>query len=212
MVDDHDVCVAGAVSGLQKVAGGIAGFVEWTGAGVLAGYHVPAPALPGGERQFRNVAGGGVPSRNGFEQTVLVYSLVQRRLVLVVAEVVAASLEGGPAQCAWCNGAGGFQRFDCLREVFADELLLEVDGGGGDGDPDLGILERCEDGGGEVGQSFPGAGAGFDDEVLVPVEGSGDGCAHRLLVGAWFVARDVGSGRLRRRPRGLERGSSWIGA
>ena len=71
------------------------------------------------------------------------------------------------------------------RDVFLVELLLERFRGGGDHDA-AAAANRGE----QVGERFAGAGAGFDDRVMLFGEGVVDGFGHFELRGAMFIAAD----------------------
>ena len=84
------------------------------------------------------------------------------------------------------------------RDVFEVELLLEVFGASGKDDALL-VLAGVAEGGQKVGEGFAGAGAGFDDEVTLVVEGGLDGGGHLLLAGAVLemerrTGKDAGGG------------------
>ena len=97
------------------------------------------------------------------------------------AEVIRAAFQHGVAE------ADGFrQGAEHLREhgqVLFGELLLEIDGVGGDDGLFL-LRDGEEDGGDEVGEGFAHAGAGLDGEVAAVLQGAGHGHGHLLLLGA----------------------------
>ena len=68
------------------------------------------------------------------------------------------------------------------RNVFEEELLLEVLGAGGDHDALAG-----EEGGDQVGEGFAGAGAGFDDQMFAVGERGFHGFRHLQLAGPEFI-------------------------
>lgn len=73
------------------------------------------------------------------------------------------------------------------RNIFLDQLFLEIDGVGGDDDPLL-VAQTPEGGGEEVGEGFADAGTGLDNGDALLVEGFGYGKGHARLFGAVFVA------------------------
>ena len=74
------------------------------------------------------------------------------------------------------------------RQIFADELLLQVDGVRGYDDA-LAVLDGVYRGGEQICERFPNAGAGFDDEARAGVDGFGYRPRHlyllRALLEAW---------------------------
>ena len=70
------------------------------------------------------------------------------------------------------------------RDVLEEELLLEVLGPGGNDD----ALAR-EDGRHEIGQRLPGAGSGFDNQVLAIGQRGFDRFSHLELAGPVLVIR-----------------------
>ena len=81
------------------------------------------------------------------------------------------------------------------RNIFEEELLLEVLGSGGDDD----TLTAFDDGE-QVGESLAGSGSGLDDEVTLFFDGFFDGGGHGELSAAEFV----GGMALREHPGGTE--------
>ena len=71
------------------------------------------------------------------------------------------------------------------RDVFIEQLLLQRDRLRGD-DGFFLLLKRVKDGGHEIGDRFPDAGARLDHEMLLLVERLGDGARHLLLFRAIF--------------------------
>ena len=71
------------------------------------------------------------------------------------------------------------------RDVFLVELFLQGLGGGGDDD-----AAAAADGGKKIGEGFAGAGARFQDGVVVILEGVVDGLGHLQLGRAVLVATD----------------------
>ena len=178
VVDDDDV-------GLERLAahGGDeaalpvgAGLAE---AGFAAGVElVPERGGLGEGVDLGAVAGfGGLLPRGDVVELVDLFEAVEERVVaqrveLVPAEVVAAALHVADLQRA----EEGFEEGDVLEE----ELLLEVFGAGGDDDALLALAGEAQ-GGQKIGEGFAGAGAGFDDEVALVVEGGLDGVGHLVL-------------------------------
>lgn len=90
------------------------------------------------------------------------------------------------------GGQGAVEQGD----VFGDELLLEVDGVGGD-DHACPSADRSVDGREEVGETLPHARPGLDHEVSPGGEGFFDGLGHGQLLGAVLVAGEfAGDGAL----------------
>ena len=125
------------------------------------------------------VCGGLLPRGDGVELLDLFEAVEQRgvaqRVELVLAEIVAAALHVADLQRAE-------ERFE-EGDVLEEELLLQILGAGGDDDALLALAREAQ-GGQEVGEGLAGAGAGFDDEVALVVEGLLDGSGHLVLAGA----------------------------
>jgi len=100
--------------------------------------------------------------------------VVAEGVELLLAEVVGAALHVADLERA----EDGFEE----RDVFEEELFLEVFGAGGDDDALL-LLAGAFEGGEQVGEGFSGAGAGFDDEMTAVVEALLDGLGHFVLAG-----------------------------
>jgi len=101
--------------------------------------------------------------------------VVAQGVELLLAEVVGAALHVTDFERA----EDGLEE----RDVFEEELLLQVFCAGGDDDALLllaGAFERGE----QVGEGFSGAGASFDDEMAAVVEALLDGLGHFVLAGA----------------------------
>ena len=92
------------------------------------------------------------------------------------AEIIAASFGDG---CREGIAEGFFEE----RQVDVVELLLQIDGAGGDDDAGV-VLKAPEQRRNEIGEGFSGAGAGFDERVLVGVEGLLDAVEHFHLLRA----------------------------
>lgn len=67
--------------------------------------------------------------------------------------------------------------------VLVKKLLLKVFGAGGDDDPLAGA-----NGGNEIGEGFPGAGTGFDDEMALFCQSLFDCLSHLQLATAKLVS------------------------
>ena len=104
------------------------------------------------------------------------------RLPLGVVDLLAAGVVGPALHVADAKLVGEVLLQE--RDVFEEQLLLKVFGAGGDHDPLAG-----EDSGDEIGERFPGAGAGFDQQVLAFVDGRFNGFGHLQLAGAELVVR-----------------------
>ena len=105
------------------------------------------------------------------------FETVEERIVaqgveLVAAEIVAAALHVANLQRAE-------ERFE-ERNVFEEELLLQIFRAGGDDDALLALASQAQ-GGQKIGQGLAGAGAGFDDEVALLLESRLDGPGHLVL-------------------------------
>ena len=109
----------------------------------------------------------------------------------LVAEIVGSALQLGEAQLFADFGRDFRERRLQHRQIFADELLLQVDGVRGY-DNALAVLDGVYRGGEQIGERFPNACAGFDDEARAGVDGFGDGLRHLYLLRALFEA---GNGR-----------------
>ena len=96
---------------------------------------------------------------------------------LLAAGVVGPALHVGDAQLV---GEVLLQE----RNVFEEQLFLQVLGAGGDDDALAG-----ENGGDQIGERFTGARAGFDQQVLAFVDSRFDGLGHFQLAGAELVVR-----------------------
>ena len=117
--------------------------------------------------------------------------VVAQGVELVAAEVVAAALHVADFQ----GSEEGFEE----RDVFEEELFLEVFGARGNDDALLALAGHAE-GGKQVGQGFAGTGAGFDYEVALFFEGFFDGLGHLVLASAMLE----GEGGLRENASGRE--------
>ena len=70
------------------------------------------------------------------------------------------------------------------RDVFVEKLLLQIFGAGRDDD----ALARANDRQ-EIRERFPGAGAGFDDQVALLFQGLLDRLRHLELAATEFIRR-----------------------
>ena len=162
--------------------------------------------------QLGAVAGGrgGEPHGDAGEDAGvgLPAGVVQRHVPAPWAEVVAPALQLRylhPARRRKGRESrfffGRAQGLEEQRDVLRHDLLLQVDGVGGNDDAAV-LLQREAERGQEVGQRLPGAGARLGHEVLLLVEGLGDGPHHRHLLGAVLeAAEDAGEGACRTKER-----------
>jgi hypothetical protein len=92
------------------------------------------------------------------------------------------------------RGERDVERVAKRREVLEEDLFLEVLRASRDED-----TLAAQDGGDEVGQGLPGAGAGFGEEDAAVLEDVGDGRRHLDLAGARFEVGDAACQRAGRR-------------
>ena len=181
VVDDDEVGLEGFAAhfgdeaalpvGAGLAEAGLGAGVELVPEGGVFGELVDLGAVAGG--------GGALPVRDVMELGDFVEAVEQRGVAQGV-ELVAAEVVGAAFHVADAEGADEvFEEGNVLEE----ELFLEVFGAGGDDDALLFFAGEAE-GWEEVGEGFAGAGAGFDDEVAVVVEGGLDGSGHLILAGA----------------------------
>ena len=81
----------------------------------------------------------------------------------------------------------GLEDFFQRGNILVDKLILKVDGVGRD-DHTLSVLHRPLEGGDQVSEGFPGAGAGFDERVMPFGKGVADGLQHFDLLLPRFEA------------------------
>ena len=192
MVDDDDVGRLRPVArGAEKAGAAHVGAV----AGALGGDAVPSGEIGGlAEVDFGAVAGFGVrhPQRGFGDYAGLVGVQVgglAHPPPALAAEVVRPALQlAEPQLFAQFGVRLGERRFE-RGQVFAYQLLLQVDGVGGY-DYALVVGGGVDGGGEQVGERFADAGAGFDDEPSAGVDGFGDGLRHFNLLGALFEGGD----------------------
>ena len=109
------------------------------------------------------------------------FQAVEDRLLLRIVDFLAAGVVAASLHVA------GAQRPQVLfqeRNVFEEKLLLQIFGAGRN--HHALAAEKCRD---QIRQRLPGAGACFDDQVLLLGERGFGGFRHRELPGAKFVIR-----------------------
>ena len=183
VVHDHDIGFGDlAAGGLIPAVGAGAAFARGAGVGLAADHGPDAGGGGEGEVAEGAVASGLGPLEEfgefgGFEGGEEVAGFSEGAFEAGGAEVVGAAFE-----------EDGFEVADELLDdgdVFVDELLLEIDGVGGDDGFAFGV-EGAADGGEEVGEGFADAGGGFDDQGLLFFQGNADEFGHALLLRAIF--------------------------
>ena len=183
VVHDHDIGFSDlAAGGLIPTVGAGAAFAGGAGVGFAANHGPDAGGGGEGEVAEGAVAGGLGPLEElgefgGFEGGEEVAGFGEGAFEAGGAEVVGAAFEE--------NGFEVADEFLDDGDVFVDELLLEIDGVGGDDGFAFGV-ESAADGGEEVGEGFADAGGGFDDERLLFFQGDADEFGHALLLRAIF--------------------------
>ena len=110
------------------------------------------------------------------------------------AEIVGPSLELGYLQYPRLQQAGFFQHGLQRRNVLAHKLFLEIDGVGGHHNP-LPLGHGKQGRGEQIGQRFPDAGAAFDNEVVLVVDGVSYSIEHFLLFRAMLESSECSSER-----------------
>jgi len=129
-----------------------------------------------------------VPVEQGAEFMDLVeaaeHRLVGELVELFAAEIVLAPLHVADLETRLAGGGLAEKRMLKKWHVLEEELLLEIFGAGGD-DHALAALDDGE----EVRERLASAGAGFDDEVSLLLDGLLDGVGHGELSLAELVGR-----------------------
>lgn len=189
VVHDHDIGFGDfAAGGLIPAVGAGTAFARGAGVGLAADHGPDASGGGEGEVAEGAVAGGLRPLEEfgefgGFEGGEEVAGFGKGAFEAGGAEVVGAAFEEDGFEVA--------DEFLDDGDVFVDELLLEVDGVGGD-DGFAFRVEGAADGGEEVGEGFADAGGGFDDQGLLFFQGDADEFGHALLLRAIFEVAGTG--------------------
>ena len=184
VVDDDDVGLQRPPSHRRDPAGLEVGALL-AKAGFRAGVEFAEEGGGLGEAgDLRAVAGGGValPGADDVELADL-FGLAEQwrglqRIELLLADVVAAALHG--ADLEWSQ-----ERLK-ERDVFEEELFLQVLGAGADDDA-LALIAGHAKRGQQVGEGFAGAGACLHDEVTLFFKRALDGFRHLKLAGAVLI-------------------------
>ena len=162
---------------------------------------VPREEFRAGQPQLRAVAGACLAEpRERLRQRAGVvgrrHVAVRRRLPASQAEVVRLPLELGVPEVGDVQPWNAVQHVQQVRDVLRDQLLLQVDGIGGDDDAH--VVAQCEQHGGEqVGDGLADAGAAFHEQVVrlrVRVrraERPRDGFRHLRLLASRLVAAEA---------------------
>ena len=155
---------------------------------LVAGYQVPQMLLISHEAYFGPIPGSGEGQPHQYlgQQLHLVGrkpARATKRTETPQTKVISTPFEEG---CLEIRGHDPLQ----VRYVFVKELVLKIDGVGGDDDvPTVG--RGVMDGGQEVCQRFPGSCPGFHQQVLSVVEGSHHRTQHVDLLRAILKAREL---------------------
>lgn len=197
VIDDEDVSgIAALFCALVEAAVAIAVFFGAAGGVGGDGF----PDLVGGRRfEFVAEAGVGEFGPLGDAEEFALFGMGEEVLFVVEgggetrgAEVVGFADQYGGFEVGVAGElGGGFEEPAADREVFGFELFLEGDCVGGD-DELAGAVDGVDDAGGEVGEGFADAGAGFEEERGVVAHRSGDGAGHLFLFGAMFERKRAG--------------------
>ena len=187
MIDDDDVGINRALAHARKKARLEVGtLLSQTGVGA----RVDVP--PEGKilrkiRKLCAIPGLGLryPAKNFVELIDLIEPLEQRRGLSALE-----AMQTGVVVAALHHGRAKFCRQDFLkkRDVLIHQLLLQIFGAGRDHYAGAAPARR-RDRGHEISERLAGAGAGFDDQVLLLLEGAQHGLSHFDLAGAMLVFR-----------------------
>ena len=109
--------------------------------------------------------------------------MLQRLLKTARAKVIVAALEHGELEL-------DRERLDEHWEVFQDELLLQIDGVGGD-DRLFVAGHGVKNGGDQIGKTLANASAGLDDQVLLPPSARATATAIFCCCGRYSKLRDL---------------------
>ncbi len=186
VIDDDDVAFHGAATHFGNEAAAVVGAglaearfaarIELGPDGAGFGEVVDFDAVAGFGGLFP--LGDGLVLGNFFEPGE--DGLVPQRKQLVAAEIIRAAFHVADAQ--WTE-----QRLE-ERNIFEEELLLEILCAGGDDDA-MASGGALAQGRQQIGQGFAGSGTGFDDEVALVGEGALDGLCHLQLAAAKFIGQ-----------------------
>ena len=194
MVDDQDMGGVGLLAGLAQKAGLAAAAAAKSGAGIPA---VGAHPRPGAQIAKVQVQSGAVAG-SGFVQPHRCFAddprliLAQRirlcqRLPAFQADIVGTAFQLRRPHRAGMQDAGVFQDADDGGNILIHQLLLQVDGVGGD-DHFLAAPGGIDDGRQQIGQAFADAGAAFHYQFAALIDGAGYGLEHFRLLRAFLKA------------------------
>ena len=131
------------------------------------------------------------------------HGLVGEVVELLAAQIVVAPLHVADVQLAF---AVGKKRLFEKRDIFMEELFLQILGAGGNDDPLAGTND-----GHQVGQRLARASAGFDDQVTLFFQRLLDGLRHLQLSAAKFVGGMGARKHSARREELVERDIAFLG-